>query len=42
LLDKPRIKESKLQWQLLNLLLPLVIVLLFGLGYSLWRKRKYS
>ncbi len=42
LLDKPRIKESKLQWQLLNLLLPLAIVLLFGLGYSLWRKRKYS
>ena len=42
LLDKPRIKESKLQWQLLNLLLPLAIVLLFGLGYSLWRKRRYS
>ncbi|OWY17620.1 gliding motility-associated ABC transporter substrate-binding protein GldG [Sphingobacteriales bacterium UPWRP_1] len=42
LLDKPRVAESKLQWQLLNLLLPLALVLLFGLGYNFWRKRRYA
>ncbi|QQS30291.1 MAG: gliding motility-associated ABC transporter substrate-binding protein GldG [Sphingobacteriales bacterium] len=42
LLDKPRVKESKLQWQVLNLVLPLLIVVLFGLGYSLLRKWKYE
>jgi len=42
LLDKPRVKESKLQWQLINMVLPLLIVVLFGLGFNFWRKRRYG
>lgn len=42
LLDKPRVAEGKLQWQLINILLPLALVLLFGLAFNLWRKRRYA
>ena len=42
LLDKTKIAGKKLQWQLLNIILPIVLVFLFGLIYSGIRRKKYS
>lgn len=39
LLDKVKIREGRLFWQLFNLLLPLAIVLGIGLSFQLWRRR---
>lgn len=42
LLDKVKIKEGKLKWQLLNVVLPLVVVSVFGLVFVYVRRRKYN
>lgn len=42
LLDSVKIKEEQQKWQLINLLLPLLWVLAFGLLYHFLRKRKYN
>ncbi|MGE0773298.1 MAG: gliding motility-associated ABC transporter substrate-binding protein GldG [Cyclobacteriaceae bacterium] len=41
-LDKRKIVEDKLYWQLMNLLLPLLLVVALGVGRSYWRKRKFA
>ncbi|WP_163708213.1 gliding motility-associated ABC transporter substrate-binding protein GldG [Mangrovibacterium lignilyticum] len=41
LLDKVRLREEKLFWQVLNVAGPLVFILLFGLIFQLVRIRKY-
>jgi len=41
-LDQQRAFGEKLQWQFINLGLPLLILALFGAGYGYWRKRKYT
>jgi ABC-2 type transport system permease protein len=42
LLDKSRIKAGKTLWQLVNVAGPVLIVILAGLIYSFFRKRKYT
>jgi ABC-2 type transport system permease protein len=42
LLDKQKIKSEKLKWQLINLILPLMLVLVYGLVYTYWRRKKYT
>jgi ABC-2 type transport system permease protein len=42
LLDKPRLQEEKLKWQLINVAFPLVIVLILGIGITFWRKKKFT
>ncbi len=42
LLDPKKINEQRATWQLINILLPVVIVLLFAFFYQLWRKRSYA
>jgi ABC-2 type transport system permease protein len=42
LLDTIRAKEEKLKWQILNIGLPLLLLLIFGLIFNYGRKRKYS
>jgi ABC-2 type transport system permease protein len=42
LLDKVRIKEEKLRWQILNVLMPLLLISAFGAVYLYLRRRKYS
>ncbi|MBK9043544.1 MAG: gliding motility-associated ABC transporter substrate-binding protein GldG [Saprospiraceae bacterium] len=42
LLDPVRIKEDKTKWQMINVVLPVVILGLFGGLYSFWRRRKYA
>lgn len=42
LLDTVKAKKEKTYWQLLNLGLPVLFLLLFGIVYNLSRKRKYT
>lgn len=42
LLNKAKVKREKVQWQVINMLLPIGIILLFGLANGYIRKRKYT
>ena len=42
LLDKVKLREEKSYWQWLNLFVPLVMVLLFGMVYNVIRRYRYS
>jgi ABC-2 type transport system permease protein len=42
LLDKVRLKEGKLMWQLLNVLFPILLISAFGAVYVYVRRRKYK
>ncbi|MCK5825273.1 MAG: gliding motility-associated ABC transporter substrate-binding protein GldG [Ichthyobacteriaceae bacterium] len=41
LLDKKKVKEEKTFWQLLNIIAPLFILLIFGIIFSFLRRKKY-
>lgn len=41
-LDKNRIASEKIQWQTTNLLLPLVVLVVFGIVRGVLRKRKFA
>lgn len=41
-LDKEKIKAEKLKWQLINLGLPILFLIGYGVGRSVWRRKKYS
>lgn len=41
-LDKEKVKQDRLFWQVINLLLPVLLVLIFGISRAYWRKMKYS
>lgn len=42
LLDKAEITSNRLFWQLFNVVLPILLVLIFGIVQSLIRKKKYT
>ncbi|MXV52936.1 gliding motility-associated ABC transporter substrate-binding protein GldG [Pedobacter sp. HMF7647] len=42
LLDKARVRDEKLRWQLINLLVPLSLLVVAGLIQAYLRKRKYA
>ena len=42
LLDEQRLKSEKLKWQIINILLPLILVGIFAFVFYFIRKRKYS
>ena len=41
-LDSENIKENKVKWQLINIVLPLVLLCVFGFVYNYYRRKKYS
>ena len=41
-LDKGKIKDSHVQWQLINLVLPLAILIIYGLVRAFWRKKRFA
>ncbi|MEQ9300564.1 MAG: gliding motility-associated ABC transporter substrate-binding protein GldG [Cyclobacteriaceae bacterium] len=41
-LDKVKVDDERSYWQVINLLLPLVVLVAFGIGRSILRKRKYT
>ncbi len=42
LLDKVRVKEGKLTWQMINVLLPVMLISAFGAVYVYVRRRRYA
>ena len=42
LLDKVRLREEKAIWQWINVVLPLVVIAVFGIIYSAIRRRRYA
>jgi ABC-2 type transport system permease protein len=41
-LDQQKIKNDKKYWQVVNILAPILIVMLYGIGRYVWRKKKYG
>ncbi len=42
LLDRNRIRDERLKWQTINSVLPLLVVILSGIIYQYFRKRRYA
>jgi ABC-2 type transport system permease protein len=42
LLNPQKVTEQRLQWQLINIAVPVILIGLIGFGYMQWRKRTYS
>jgi ABC-2 type transport system permease protein len=42
LLDKERVKREKVYWRTLNMVLPILLVFVFGLSNSWYRKRRWT
>ncbi len=42
LLDKSKIKEQRLKWQVINILIPVIFILIFGFVKNILRRRKYT
>lgn len=41
-LDQQKIAAEKTKWQLINILLPLILLVAFGFGFNYLRKKKYA
>ena len=41
-LDTKKVGEQKLAWQIINIVIPLLLVILLGVIYQMVRKMKYS
>lgn len=42
LLNKMKAEDEKLKWQLINIALPIILVILAGLGFGFYRRRRYA
>jgi ABC-2 type transport system permease protein len=42
LLDAPKVKEEKTKWQLINILLPLILIVFIGITFNYIREKKFS
>ncbi|HSQ43519.1 MAG TPA: gliding motility-associated ABC transporter substrate-binding protein GldG [Ginsengibacter sp.] len=42
LLDPKKVTEQKTTWQIINLALPVLLIILIGIIYQWWRRKKYS
>jgi ABC-2 type transport system permease protein len=42
LLDPKRVKQETLKWQLINIVVPILAIILFGLAYQQYRRKKYT
>jgi gliding-associated putative ABC transporter substrate-binding component GldG len=42
LLDKKKVAEQKLNWQLINIVIPILIIILFGVVYQWSRKNSFA
>ncbi len=41
-LDKQKIKSERVKWQVINLVLPLVLLVIYGICRFYWRKTKFA
>jgi len=42
LLNKMRVQDEKVYWQVFNIILPIALVILFGIGFNYYRRKKYA
>jgi len=42
LLDKVKVKTERTKWQIINMVLPVVLMVIFGFINAFWRRRKYA
>jgi ABC-2 type transport system permease protein len=42
LLDKKKVKEERFKWQMINTVLPLLLIIIFAINQYIIRKRKYT
>ena len=42
LLDKKKTDSERVQWQFINIAVPLLFIILFGIIYQWWRKKTYT
>ncbi|MFW6101523.1 MAG: Gldg family protein, partial [Bacteroidota bacterium] len=42
MLDRPRASEERVEWQIINLLVPVVLIVAFGLTKNIIRRKKYT
>lgn len=42
LLNKLKLQDEKSEWQLINVILPVLLVIISGIGLAYWRRRKYA
>ena len=42
LLNQAKLQSEKTKWQIINLVIPILLVLLLGIVFNYMRKRKYS
>ena len=42
LLNKQKVRDEELKWQMINLALPMALLLTGGAGYNRWRRRRYG
>ena len=42
LLDTKKISDERTKWQLIDILLPILLIFIFGFMYQFWRRKKYS
>jgi hypothetical protein len=41
-LDKEKLRNESTKWRVVNLVIPIVLLVLYGVGRSYWRKRKFA
>jgi ABC-2 type transport system permease protein len=41
LLDRQKVSDEKLKWELINLISPMILIILLGVGVDLYRKKVY-
>ena len=41
-LDKQKVMDERSKWQIINLVLPIVLLILYGIGRFYWRRRKFA
>lgn len=41
-LNPDKVERNRFFWQFVNLVLPILLIVLFGAGFQYWRKRKYQ
>ena len=42
LLDTKKISDERTKWQIINIVLPVLLLFIVGFIYQLWRRKKYS
>jgi len=41
-LDKQKVKDERSKWQIINLVLPMLLLIFYGIGRFYWRRKKFA